>query len=128
LVFKKGIRYPLRTQTVGITRQVTRPNSFTGEEEELEYSGQELAFFIRDDRENEYCFMDSKLRDDPNTEIHNAKQVKSNQNDPSNVVDFTLEQLCAHFVVSDVPDVATVNPGGYARFLKLLGALEDLVG
>jgi len=50
----------------------------TGEEEELEYSSQELAFFISDTQENEYCFMDAKLRDDPNTEIHNAKEVKDN--------------------------------------------------
>jgi hypothetical protein len=125
LVFKKGARYPLRTQTVAITREVSRPNAFTGEEEELEYSGQELAFFIKDDRENEYCFMDAKLRDDPNTEIHNAKQVKNNEN-TGETVDFTLQELCAHFVIPDVPDVATVDLNGYQRLLDMLAALEDL--
>jgi hypothetical protein len=125
LVFKKGTRYPLRTQTVAITREIVRPNAFTGEEEELEYSGQELAFFITNDRENEYCFMDAKLRDDPNTQIHNAKQVKGNQN-TGDTVDFTLQELCAHFVIPDVPDVATVDPSGYQRFLDMLAALEDL--
>jgi hypothetical protein len=125
LVFKKGNRYPLRTQTVAITREVVRPNAFTGEEEELEYSGQELAFFISDEKEEEYCFMDAKLRDDPNTEIHNAKQVKNNQN-TSETVDFTLQELCVHFVISEVPDVATVDPNGYQHFLDMLAALEDL--
>jgi hypothetical protein len=127
LVFKQGQRYALRTQTVGITREVSRPNAFTGEEEELEYSGQELAFFISDTQENEYCFMDGKLRDDPNTEIHNAKKSKDNQvgDQP---VDFTLEQLCAHFVIPDVADVATVDPNRYEHFVEMLSTLEGLLG
>ena len=125
LIFKKGERYPLRTQTVAITRTVTRPNAFTGEEEELEYSGQELAFFISDAKEYEYCFMDAKLRDDPNTEIHNAKRVKDSR-DNGQSVDFTLQELCAYFVIPDVPDVATVNPTGYQNYLATLLELEEL--
>jgi hypothetical protein len=125
LIFKKGQHYPLRTQTVAITRTVTRPNAFTGEEEELEYSGQELAFFITDKQENECCFMDARLQEDPNTEIHNAKKVKDNR-DPAQAVDFTLQELCAHFVVPEVPDVATVNPPGYQQHLSTLLNLEKL--
>lgn len=123
--------YPLRTQTVSITRQVERPNAFTGEPEDLEYSGQELAFFIGDqpaeagDPGDEFCFMDAKLRDDPNTEIPNAKRVKDNEQ-RGEAVDFTLQELCAHFLIPDVPDVATVNPTGYEHNLGELGVLEAL--
>ena len=91
----------------------------------MEYSGQELAFFISDVQENEYCFMDAKLRDDPNAEIHNAKKVKDNR-DAGQAVDFTLQELCAHFVIPDVPDVATVDPNDYQRFLDALRTLEYL--
>jgi len=131
VVFHQGRRYPLRTQTVSITRQVERPNAFTGEPEDLEYSGQELAFFIGDrlaeagDPGDEFCFMDAKLRYDPNTEIPNAKRVKDNDQSGA-AVDFTLQELCAHFLIPDVPDVATVNPTGYERHLGELGVLEAL--
>src|SRR6266446_10794759 len=124
IVFRKGQRYSIRTQTVSITRNVTRPNAFTGEDEELEYSGMELAFFFEDQAGNEWCFMDGKLRDDSTTEIPNAKQVKDNAN-RGEAVDFTLQELCAHFVIPDVPDVATVNPEGYSRLVKMLCDLES---
>src|SRR5438094_6166155 len=99
-------------------------HSFTGEDEELEYSGMELAFFFEDNAGNEWCFMDGKLRDDPTTEIPNAKQVKDNAN-RGEAVDFTLQELCAHFVIPDVPDVATVNPEGYSRLVEMLSDLES---
>jgi hypothetical protein len=127
VIFHHGQHYALRTQTVSITRNVTRPNAFTGDDEDLEYSGQELAFFLEDKAGNEWCFMDAKLRDDPTTEIPNCKQVKDNENRGA-AVDFTLQELCAHFVIPDVPDVATVNPEGYGRFLRLLGELESALG
>jgi hypothetical protein len=123
LVFKAGNRYPLRTQTVPITRTVVRPNSFTGEDEDLEYSGQELAFFFEDMHGNEQCFMDARLRDDPDIEVPNCKAIKDNRN-RGDAVDFTLQELVAHFVIPDVPDVATVNPQGYQNFVELLGELE----
>jgi len=125
LIFKAGQQYSLRTQTVSITRKVSRPNAFTGEDEELEYSGQELALFIRDSQENEHCFMDARLRDDPNTKIPNVKQVKENEN-REDAVDFTLQELCVHFVIPEVPDVATANPRGYEAYLDKLTELENL--
>ena len=62
------------------SRTVTRPNNFTGEDEELLYSGQELAFLISATDESEWCFMDAWLRDDPATTVGNAKRVKDNSN------------------------------------------------
>jgi hypothetical protein len=128
LVFEKGQSYPLRTQSVPITRSVVRPNSLTGEDEDLEYSGQELAFFIKRG-DTEYCFMEGRLKNDRHTEIPNCKQVKGNQGSkdggpPPGPVDFTLEELCSHFTIPEVPDVATVNPELYR---DALGRLDSLI-
>jgi hypothetical protein len=38
VVFRKGQRDPLRTQTVSTTRKVERPNTFTGQMEDLNVS------------------------------------------------------------------------------------------
>jgi predicted RNA methylase len=47
--------------------------------------------------------------------------------DPQSVeIDFTLEQLLASFVIPTVPDVAELDPAGYARHLAALDALEQL--
>ena len=90
--------------------RLSRPNAFTGEDEELEYSGQELAFFIEDRRgETNSASWTPNSGTTPPREIPNAKRVKDNDNRGA-AVDFTLQELCAHFVIPDVPDVATVNP------------------
>ena len=130
VIFHQGKTYPLRTQTLTIVRKVVRPNSFTGEDEELEYSGQELAFYIGNQpvgqgEGDEFSFIDAKLKDDPNTDVPNGKQVKGNRN-KGQAIDFTLQQLCAHFIIPEVPDVATVNPAGYAAALEALTALETM--
>lgn len=141
-IFHAGQHYPLRTQTVQVTRTVTRPNAFTGAEEELEYSGQELAIFITDkpivpgqedapppEDSKEFCFMDAKLKDDPDTKITTAKRQKrrrSPDEGEEQAVDFSLQQLCNHFVIPEVPDVATNNPEGYKANLHLLSQLETI--
>ena len=92
----QGERYPLRSETVSFSRTVTRPSNFTGEDEELLYSGQELAFLISATDESEWCFMDAWLRDNPATTVGNAKRVKGNSNN-GKAVDFTLQDLVARF-------------------------------
>jgi hypothetical protein len=139
-VFKAGLKYPLRSQSVKVTRKVKKPNSFTGQEDELEYTGQELAFFI--DRtavagpedlatykpDREYTFMDGKLRDGK-TQVDDARRTAQRGRGhpaPDEPIDFTLEQLCRHFVIPEVPDVASVDPQGYQHNLDLLAELEQL--
>ena len=137
-VFHTGQKYSIRTQTVQVTRKARKPNSFTGEDEELEFTGQELAIFIADKVRDpadekqdltEYCFMDAKLRDD-NTTISEARQQKSRrrwQREPDAVpIDFTLQQLADHFTIPDVPDVAANNPSGYQTNLEKLNQIEQL--
>ena len=126
VIFRQGQRYPLRSETVGFSRLVQRPNSFTGEQEELDYSGQELVFLITDRPDgdgDEWSFMDATLRDDPTTKVGNAKRVKGNGNSRP-AIDFTLQDLVRSFVIPEVPDVAAVNPAAYESALARLGELE----
>ena len=123
VIFQQGMRYALRSETVGFSRRVIRPNSFTGEDEELQYSGQELAFLISTPDGEEWCFMDAWLRDDPSTTVANTKRVKGNANNRP-PVDFTLQDLVASFLIPEVPDVAAVNPAAYEALLGQLAELE----
>lgn len=152
LIYRAGQKYSLRTQTVQVTRKTMKPNSFNGELEELEFTGQELAIFIADkvrDPDNEkeelteYCFMDGKLRDDTTT-IAEARQQKNRRRrrwerspggmgpgiprgEPDAVpIDFTLQELADHFIIPDVPDVAANNPDGYQANLDKLNDVEQL--
>ena len=131
VIFHVGRRYSLRTQTVPVERKVSRPNSFTGETEELVYTGQELAFFVDDNPTlgelgSEYCFMDAKLRDDEKTTVQSARRGKMNKNINKHAIDFSLQDLCAHFIIPDVPDVATTQPAAYDQHLTQLAELEQL--
>jgi hypothetical protein len=140
LIFRAGQKYSIRTQTVQVTRKASKPNSFTGDLEELEFSGQELAIFIADkvrdpshpkEELTEYCFMDGKLRD-ANTTIAEARQQKNRrrrrwEREPDAVpIDFTLQELADHFVIPDVPDVAANNTNAYRANLDCLTEIEDL--
>lgn len=134
LLFKAGEKYSLRTQTVNVTRVDYKPNSFTGEPEELEHSGQELAIYIsngvtdpsaKEQALMEYCFMDAKIRADQQTKVSTGKSVKYGGDDGV-TIDFTLQQLADHFLIPEVPDVATTNPEGYRQHLDQLTALEQL--
>jgi predicted RNA methylase len=138
LIWRKGHKYSLRTQTVIVTRNVEKPDPFTGRKVLLEFTGQELAILIADcvidptdkDRKvREYCFMDNKLKEDPTVECNLAKRTNSRGNEKFEAgekqgVDFTLQQLAAHFIIPEVPDVAAVNPEQYAVNLDKLTDLE----
>lgn len=145
LAFIAGRAYCIRTQTVTVTRSLRKPNAFTGEMEELELTGQELAIYLLsteilpdkpkkgDDAGTEFCFMDAALKNDKKTSVNTAKQAKGRSallnpevKDEANSIDFTLQQLCDHFTIPEVPDVATVNPIGYEANLKLLEELETV--
>jgi len=130
VAFAAGRNYPLRTQTVPVERKVRKPNPQTGDEEVLELTGQELAILLKVE-DNEYCFMDARLQTDPDTKVPNVKACKRRQPGPTTLkdpsaIDFSLQELCAHFIIPDVPDVATVNPKGYEKNLELLNELETV--
>jgi hypothetical protein len=137
--FTPGQRYRLRTQTLEVEREVTRPNATTGEPETCTYSGHELGIFLHSapfdpaaepDADappgtREYSFMDAKLQSDKKTTIPEARSHADDALLPENKIDFTLQQLVEHFDIPEVPDVATVNPAGYQANLKLLDQLEQ---
>ena len=114
LVFRAGNNYRLRTQTVRVERRTTKPNLSAGLDEVL-LNGQELAIYIADESEMERCFMDAR---------HRAADV---QVDGDVSIDFSLQDLVAHFQIPEVPDVAECNPAGFEQYLQRLGELEELM-
>ena len=152
--FRSGHKYPLRSQTVKCSRKVTKPNNTTGDPEDLEYSGLELALYLKAvpvgtgstpvpdtdvDAAPEWSFMDQTLRGDTTT-VEDGRRNRwrrgrdrfhpGPQSDPTqpgeHPIDFTLQQLCEHFVIPEVPDVAACDPEAYAHYTAMLDALEQI--
>jgi hypothetical protein len=125
-LFRAGNTYPIRTQTVPVTRKVSKPNPQTGDDETLELSGQELAILL-DVNGSEFCFMDALLMVDRNTVVPNVKRGGDGRGKRGDSpIDFSLQELCAHFIIPEVPDVATVNRNGYEQYLQTLQEIELL--
>ena len=129
--FKADHAYALRSTTIAVRRSGEKLN-LCGELDQVEYDGQELAFYITDDSGAERVFMEARLKAD-NIKLSilkpGDKPVKQNHEgwgvEPC-AIDFTLQDLVSCFIIPEVPDVATVNPAGYQRNLKLLEEIESL--
>ncbi|MGN6556355.1 MAG: hypothetical protein ACTHLW_21800 [Verrucomicrobiota bacterium] len=121
--FTAGRRYPLRSQTVQVTRAGTKINN-SGMPDDVEYSGQELAFYIRDNAGVERIFMDAQFREE-NIRVNLLNDRKEDGDKVK--IDFTLQYLVEHFHIPEVPDVATLHPDAYQRNLRLLDEIEALV-
>ena len=144
--FKVGIRYPVRSQTVQVKRKVKKPNPYTGEKEDVEYTGQHWAFYLDPQNgEKEYAFLDPTLREEgvsfpdlrqkptPPDEVAGARYRRSDpdvaeadseaRKDP---IDYTSHELSECFECPDPPDVARVHPERYRGNLDNLTALENL--
>jgi hypothetical protein len=127
--FRADCSYKLRSTTIAVKRSGTKLN-LMGEEDEVEWDGQELAFFITDDSGVERIFMEGRLRAE-NVRLSILKPgEKPGKQDEDCIetcaVDFTLQDLVGHFIIPDVLDVARVNPEGYQRNLDLLKEIEEL--
>ncbi|HEX3800223.1 MAG TPA: hypothetical protein VH413_16125 [Verrucomicrobiae bacterium] len=132
-VFLADRQYKLRSATIQVQRSGTKTN-LIGLLDDVQWNGQELAFFITDEHGVERVFMEGRLRD------ATVKLSLANQSDkplrgdelatsgePSDCpIDFTLQELVSHFLIPDVPDVARVNPEAYQNNLKLLDEIEQL--
>ena len=114
--FVAGSRYFLRSTTVATKRSGTKVNNL-GLLDDVEWNGQELAFFITDQTGVERCFMEGRLREE-NVKINlirpGSKGRKDRDLEDECAIDFTLQQLVEHFVIPEVPDVATRLPQQYA--------------
>lgn len=139
-LFLAGRRYPITTQTLAVRRPSIKVN-LTGEDQQLELTGQELAIFITGEDGAAHCFMEARLLDEKvtverpgetrptarNGEPVKKDQLPSGQFAPAReVIHFTLPQLVDSFVVPEVPDVATLQPDAYQRNLRLLEHIESL--
>jgi hypothetical protein len=131
LTFTAGQTYPMRSATVAVNRQGTKLNVH-GVTEEVEWDGQELAFFIRDNDGLERCFMEERLRA-PGVKVnvlrHGATRKKRDNDIAADEcpIDYTLQQLVAAFEIPDVPDVAERNPAAYQRHLETLKQIEAVL-
>ncbi|MDE2103518.1 MAG: DEAD/DEAH box helicase [Patescibacteria group bacterium] len=128
--FRKGRRYVLRSTTVAVKRLGTKMNTI-GLLDDVEWNGQELAFFVTDDDGIERCFMEGRNRE-PNVTVNlikpgtTGRKDKYLESEPC-VIDFTLNELADSFVIPEVPDVATLNPRQYEANLRTLEAIVRLV-
>ena len=149
-LFKADHSYALRSTTIAVNRSGTKLN-LQGEADDVEWDGQELAFYTADEFTTERVFMDARRRaenvrlsilrpgEKPGVARRHARRslseggsfgAKAGRQDERNLetcaIDFTLQDLVDNFVIPDVPDVARVNPGGYQDNLKLLTQTESL--
>ena len=129
LVFRAGSKYPVRSTTVAVKRYGTKMNTI-GLLDDVEWNGQELAFFVTDEDGVERCFMEERLRAE-NVKINlikpGTKGRKEKDLENECAIDFTLQQLADCFVIPEVPDVAKVNPEQYETNLRTLEAIVRFV-
>jgi hypothetical protein len=116
ITFRRGRSYPLKSETVTVTWRESKPN-LSGEEEELELTGQELVLSVQDDHGQWHAFADARHLGQLSTQATRNSQLPRWH---------PLPLLVAHFEIPDVPDVATVRPAEYQRHLRTLQELEAL--
>ena len=126
--FLAGRRYFLRSTTVATKRSGSKVNNL-GLLDDVEWNGQELAFFITDESDVERCFMEGRLREE-NVKLNlirpGAKGRKERDLQAECAIDFTLQELAEHFVIPEVPDVATQLPQQYAAHRQTMRAIAKL--
>ncbi len=117
-IFHAGESYPLRTQTVKITRTAQKPN-LVGNLEDLEFTGLELAIFLKHDPHipgvpniegKESVFMDAKLRNDPKTKVEIVKQEKKSPEKPSPTANSVLLQTAQALGKLHIIGIGTADP------------------
>lgn len=132
-MFRTGGRYAIRTTTVMIKRKGQKTN-LHGEYDDVQWDGQELAIYITDETGTERLFMEGRLRHaDVKVSVVAPgqaalfKRLGIEEVRQPCAIDFTLQELTAHFDIPQVPDVAARNPAGYQRNIAILKQIEQLV-
>ena len=115
--FAAGQTYPIRSQTVAVVRAGSRPN-LAGEIEELEFTGQDLALFIRPGDLPERVFLDARLLD--------GKTKLPGLRFSAATPPLTLQQLVDHFEMPEAPDVSALRPEQYLENKQRLEEIESL--
>lgn len=118
--FRAGLRYPLATRSVSVTRKGSRSN-WKGDDIEVEYSGSELLTAITGELGKPLHFMEGRLRD-PNITLESMDADRKEV-----TIDFSLQELADHFHIPTVPDISTVHPELYQANLQKLAEIEALL-
>jgi hypothetical protein len=118
-VFQAGQSYQIRTETLSVKRTGRKMN-LTGELDDVQWEGSELALYIKDLAGLEHLFMEERLRAD------NVRLSIQAEGDPS-PIEYNLQQLVEHFDIPEVPDVAAKDPAAHQHNLDLLHQIEQIV-
>jgi hypothetical protein len=130
-----GKRYVLHSTTVSIRRLGARMNNI-GLLDDVEWNGQELAFFITDEAGVERCFMEGRNRDanvtvnliKPGARHRGHRRRERDLEPQAQVIDFTLQELVEHFVIPEVPDVAALHPEQFQAHRQSMLDIARLTG
>lgn len=123
VVFRRGKSYPLRTKTIAVKRKGTKLN-LVGEAEDLEFTGQELATWVKDERGQEHCFLDARATAN-GVELPPLFSYADNEPLEAEQRVHALQVLADHFHIPDVADVAAANPEGYNLAIARLRELQQ---
>jgi hypothetical protein len=126
--FQAGQAYPIRTLQVAIRRLGTKLD-LEGQPQSVEWHSQETAFVITNQAGQEKVFLDGRFRSAGVRVTLLPPGEQPGRDDELALlcrIDFTIEELCEHFTIPDVLDVARVNPEGYQRNVDLLKEIEEL--
>jgi predicted RNA methylase len=124
--FTAGKNYLIRTLTISVRRAGEKMN-LSGELDEVEWTGSELCIFITDNDGVERSFMEARLRDKAVKLSLHVEDLDDDGEEKKVKIDYTLQQLVAHFIIPDVPDVATLAPELYQRNVDLLHEIESII-
>ena len=115
LLYREGVDYPIRTQSISVQRVLWKPNP-TGVMNEFLRTGHELAIFIKDATGSERAFMDARLLREKGVTVEDVK------------VDYVLSELIETFEIPEVPDVAACKPKAFAAVKENLRSIEEFIG
>jgi hypothetical protein len=121
ILFIAGKSYDIKTKSVKASRLKHKPNSL-GNTEEFFLSGQELAILITGEDWKDYLFMDQR-HIGMGIDVEDKTEASGVKLKP----DFNLEKIVEHFEIPEVPDVAEVDPKGFAKAQEDLVMLERLM-
>ena len=122
--FIAGNRYRIHTLTISVSRNGTKMNNI-GELDDVEWTGSELCIYLKDEHGIERTFMEARLRGEDVTLC--LPDFKPDDEEGQVKINNTLQQLTEHFIIPDVPDVATLNPEIYQRNVDMLHEIENLI-
>ena len=131
-LFSAGCAYPIRTTTVMVKRAGKKMN-LHGNYDDVQWDGQELAIFIKDNLGTEHVFMEQRLMQ-PAVKVsiiapaqrQAYRRLGMDEVTEAVTIEYTLQDLVTHFEIPAVPDVAQRYPDRYQANLMKLAHIQQL--